>query len=345
LNTALESITLLKNEQNLLPLKSDAKIFVCGPAANSLNIINGAWTHTWQGVDTTYNTRGAKTILQALREQSTGQVDYVMGADLDALVNLDLALSKAKTAEVIVICLGEIPSTEKPGDIEDLNLPAAQMKLVQEMSKLNKPIVLTFSFNRPMIVRDVEPLATAILHTYLPGDFGGVALAKILFGEVNPSGKLPFTYPRHTGSLLFYDHKHTELLDKDFGYNTFNPQWEFGYGLSYSQFEYSNLKLNKTTFSENETIEVSVTVKNNSNIAGKEVVQVFVSDLVASITPSVQRLRGFEKIDLKPGASQTVTIQIPVRELAFVGIDKRWVVEPGEFVLKIKGLNKSFDVK
>lgn len=345
LETALESITLLKNDRNLLPLKKDAKILVCGPAANSLNVLNGAWTHTWQGVDTMYNTRGAKTILQSLREQATGQIDYVLGCDLDTVVNLELALSKARNAEVIVICLGELPSTEKPGDIEDLNLPAAQIELVREMSKLNKPMVLTFSFNRPMIVREVEPMATSILHTYLPGDFGGMALAKVLFGEVNPSGKLPFTYPRYTGSLLFYDHKHTELLDKDFGYNTFNPQWEFGFGLSYSQFEYSNLTLNKTTFSKNETIEVNITVKNTSNIFGKEVVQVYVSDLVASITPSVQRLRGFDKIELKPNESKTVKILIPVGELAFVGKENRWLVEPGEFVLKIKGLTKSFEVK
>jgi beta-glucosidase len=345
LNTALESITLLKNDSDLLPLKSDAKILVCGPAANSLNVINGAWTHTWQGVDTTYNTRGAKTILQALREQGTGQIDYVLGCDLDSVINIDLALSKARNAEVIVICLGEIPSTEKPGDIEDLNLPAAQIKLVREMSKLNKPIVLTFSFNRPMIVREIEPLAHAIVHTYLPGDYGGEALAKILFGEANPSGKLPFTYPRHTGSLLFYDHKHTELLDKDFGYNTFNPQWEFGFGLSYSLFEYSNLRLNKTSFSVNETIEVSITVKNASSVTGKEVVQVFVSDLVASITPSVQRLRGFEKINLEPGESKTVKIQIPVQDLAFVGTENRWLAEPGEFTLKIKEFSEKFEIK
>lgn len=345
LNTALESITLLKNDSDLLPLKSDAKILVCGPAANSLNVINGAWTHTWQGVDTTYNTRGAKTILQALREQVTGQIDYVLGCDLDSVVNLDLALSKARNAEVIVICLGEIPSTEKPGDIEDLNLPAAQIKLVREMSKLNKPIVLTFSFNRPMIVREIEPLAHAIVHTYLPGDYGGEALAKILFGEANPSGKLPFTYPRHTGSLLFYDHKHTELLDKDFGYNTFNPQWEFGFGLSYSKFSYSNLKVEKSTYSNSDVVKISVDVRNDSDVDGKEVVQVYIADLVASITPSVKRLRGFKKVMLKANEKQTVSFEIPVNDLAFVGKDLKWLVEPGEFEVQVATMKKKFEVK
>jgi beta-glucosidase len=345
LQTAQESITLLKNNNNLLPLKKGTKVLLCGPAANSLNIINGAWTHTWQGVDTNFNTRGARTIYQAMQDINPGLVSYVLGSDLEEEVNIAAAVAAAKNNDVIVVCLGELPSTEKPGDIEDLNLPKAQQRLVQELSKTGKPIIFVFAFNRPLIVREIEPLADAILHAYLPGDFGGVALSQILFGDVNPSGKLPFTYPRHTGSLLFYDHKHTELLDKDFGYNTFNPQWEFGFGLSYSNFVYSNLKIDKDIYSQVDVVRISIDVKNTSERAGKEVVQVYVSDLVASITPSVKRLRAFKKVHLEAGESKTVQIDMPIAELAFVNIGLKWIVEPGEFLLQVAALKKNFDVK
>lgn len=345
LETALESITLLKNDGDILPLSKNAKLLVCGPAANSLNIINGAWTHTWQGVDTMWNTKGVPTIVEALRKHSTGQIDYVLGSDLFDEVNTGQAVAKGRAADVIVICLGEIPSTEKPGDIEDLNLPLAQQNLVRELSKLGKPIILTFSFNRPMIVREIEPLAKAIVHTYLPGDYGGEALARILYGDANPSGKLPFTYPRHTGSLMFYDHKNTELLDKNFGYNTFNPQWEFGFGLSYSKFKYSNLKVEKSQYAQSDVVKISVDVKNESAVDGKEVVQVYIADLVASITPSVKRLRGFKKIMLKANDIQTVSFEIPVSALAFVGKDLKWIVEAGEFEVQINSLKKKFEVK
>ncbi len=345
LKTAQESITLLKNDNNLLPLKKGTKVLLCGPAANSLNIINGAWTHTWQGLDTIYNTKGALTMYQAMQEMNPGQVSYVLGSDLDEEVNIAAAVSAARLNDVIVVCLGEMPSTEKPGDIEDLNLPMAQQNLVRELSKTGKPIILVFAFNRPMIVREIEPLASAIVHTYLPGDFGGIALSQILFGDVNPSGKLPFTYPRHTGSLLFYDHKHTELLDKDFGYNTFNPQWEFGFGLSYSKFVYSDLKIDKKSYAQGDVVRISVQVKNDSDRPAKEVVQVFVSDLVASITPSVKRLRAFRKIDLEAGEMKTIEIEMPITALAFVNKDLKWIVEPGEFLLQVNTLKQKFNVK
>lgn len=343
--TAQESITLLKNDNNLLPLKKGTKVLLCGPAANSLNIINGAWTHTWQGVDTNFNTKGAFTIYQAMQAMNPGPVSYLLGSDLDKEVNIAATVSAAKNHDVVVVCLGEMPSTEKPGDIEDLNLPMAQQNLVRELSKTGKPIILVFAFNRPMLVREIEPLASAIVHTYLPGDFGGIALSQILFGDVNPSGKLPFTYPRHTGSLLFYDHKHTELLDKDFGYNTFNPQWEFGFGLSYSKFVYSNLKIDKKSYGQSDVVRISVQVKNESDRPAKEVVQVFESDLVASITPSVKRLRAFRKVDLEAGETKTIEIEMPISELAFVNKVLKWIVEPGEFVVQVKHLTTKFDVK
>lgn len=343
--TAEESITLLKNEGLTLPLSKDANILVCGPAANSLNILNGAWTHTWQGVETKYNTQGAKTIYEALMAKGTGTINYVEGASLDATTSLSEAVAKGKSADAIVICIGEVPSTEKPGDIEDLNLPAAQQELVNELSKLNKPIVLAMVLNRPMIVREIEPHADAILHCYLPGDYGGEALANVLYGDVNPSGKLPFTYPRQTGSLVFYDHKYTETLDKNFGRDAFNPQWEFGYGLSYTSFEYSEPQLNKTSLGTSETLEITVEVKNTGTVSGKEVVQVYVTDQVASITPSVKRLRAFQKVNIEAGGTTTVKLSIPISELAFVNAENKWVVEPGDFEIHLNTYSIPFTVQ
>ena len=345
LNTAIESITLLKNEKNILPLKENASILVCGPAANSLNIQNGAWTHTWQGMDTTYNTKGAKTFFQAIKEQSKGEVLFSQGSKLDGKSNLNETIIKAKLSEVIVICVGEQPATEIPGNIDDLNLPDAQVELVEELSKLNKPIILVMSFNRPRILKSVEVKSSAILHTYLSGDFGGEALAQILFGKSNPSGKLPFTYPKHTGTFINYDHKFTEVFDKDFGKKGFDPQWEFGYGQSYSNFTYSNLIFNKSTFTQNDTISFSLDITNNSEINGKEIIQVYVSDTVASITPSVKRLRAFSKKMIKAQNTETVYFSIPVSELAFVNKNNNWIVEPGCFVLKVGDFKKSFIVE
>jgi len=345
LNTAIESITLLKNDSELLPLAKTTNLLVCGPAANSLNIQNGAWTYTWQGVDTKYNTDDAQTIYQAISLGSEGNVEYAVGSDLASPNGLDDVLSKAKQADVILVCLGEIPCTEKPGDIESLELPEAQKELVQELDKLGKPMILALVLNRPRIISDVEPLAHSILHCYLPGDQGGRALAEIIFGDANPSGKLPFTYPRYTGSLVPYDHKYTETLDKNFGRNAFNPQWEFGHGLSYSKFEYSNLRMDRSIYGSNDTIKVSVDISNNSLIEGKEVVQVFVTDLVASITPSVKRLRGYQKVNVYPGEITTVTLSIPVQELGFVNVNGNHIVESGGFQLTIAGLQSDFSVK
>ena len=345
LETALESITLLKNDKNILPLKKDANILICGPAANSLNILNGAWTHTWQGVDENYNTKSAKTIVEAIKEATTGKVEHVLGSNLNEEINIGEAISKAKNMDYILVCIGELPSTEKPGDIEDLTLPKSQQKLVERLSELGKPIILAMVLNRPQIVREIEPLSNAILHCYLPGDFGGEALTKILYGEVNPSGKLPFTYPRYTGSLVSYDHKHTEKLDKNFGYEAFNPQWEFGFGLSYANFSYDNLLLDNKSYGVNDTIYISVDVYNNSPVEGKEAVLVFVSDEVASITPSVKRLRAFKKVNIENGKSTTVKLKIPVNELAFVGVNNQWEVEPGEFTLMIDNLETTFYVQ
>lgn len=344
-NTALESITLLKNENSTLPLAANANVLVCGPAANSLNILNGAWTHTWQGIDDKYNTKGANTIYEALSNASEGRVDFVLGASLDKEESIAQAVSKAKQSDVIVVCLGELPSTEKPGDIEDLTLPVAQRNLVKELSKTGKPIVFAMVFNRPLVISEIEPNANAIVHCYLPGDYGADALTQLLYGKANPSGKLPFTYPRHTGSFVPYDHKYTETLDKNFGRDAFNPQWEFGHGLSYSTFEYANLKVDKESYGSDGTIKVSVDVTNSSDVAGKEVVQVYVTDMVASITPSVKRLRGYKKVNVAAGATETIVIEVPVSELAFVNAANKWEIEAGEFELHVGNQHTAFTVK
>jgi len=343
--TAEESITLLKNEKHALPLSKNSNILVCGPAANSLNILNGAWTHTWQGLDTNYNTKGCLTIYEAIKEMVGTDVNIAEGAKLYENKGLNSIISQAKSADVVIVCLGEEPSTEKPGDIQDLHLPQAQKELVKELSKLNKIIIMVQVFNRPLIVRDIEPLADAVVNCYQPGDYGAKALANILFGNVNPSGKLPFTYPRYTGSLVPYDYKHTEKLDKNFGDNAFHPQWEFGFGLSYTVFDYTNLELDQSSYGTSDTIKATVDVTNSGKINGKEVVQVYVNDLVASITPSVKRLRAFSKIEVKAGETKTVTLKIPIHELAFVGKDNNWTTELGDFQLFIDTLNTSFSLK
>ena len=344
LNTAQESITLLKNDNQILPLSKNQKILVCGPAGNSLNILNGAWTHTWQGVDTAYNTKGVETVFESIQELSNEKIAYSQGVNLNEVKNIQETLSKASQSDIIVACIGEVPCTEKPGDIEDLSISMAQKELVNELSKLGKPIVLIMVLNRPRIVSDIEPLVSGIVQCYLPGDFGGTALAQVLFGDVNPSGKLPFTYPRHTGSIVLYDHKYTEKLDKDFGENAFNPQWEFGFGLSYSKFDYSNLKIDKQSYSINDVIKCSVDVSNNSSVSGKEIVQVYISDLVASITPSVKRLRAFDKVLIQAGETKTVEFNIKVQELSFVANNFRWVVEPGQFLITIKDLSANIEI-
>jgi beta-glucosidase len=330
---ALECMTLLKNDKNVLPLSKSAKILVTGPGANSLNYLNGAWTHTWQGVETRFNTPGKKTIIEAINDKVGKQnITYVEGSSLEADINTSKAVEAAKTNDIIIVCLAELPSTEKVGDIEDLTLPLAQRNLVKELSKTGKPIVFIMTIDRPRIISEIEPLASGVLMAYLPGNEGGRAIAEVLFGDFNPSGKLPFTYPRYTGSFFTYDHKFSETKDKDFKTEAFNPQYQFGFGLSYTTFNHSNLKVDKKNLiGKGDAINVQVTITNTGKIAGKEVVQIYTKDLVATITPSVKRLKGFKKVSLQPGESQTVSFKITPDQLGFVGNDNKWVTEPGDF--------------
>mgnify|MGYP006347282791 FL=1 len=337
-NMAEESITLLKNNNQVLPIQQSAKILVTGPAANSMTYLNGAWTRTWQGTDTIWNDQSKYTIREAFNPATTTFIASDNMSDTDVREKMFAA---AKASDVIIICLGEKPSTEKVGDIDALTMPDNQQQLVGLLKSTGKPVVLVLVENRPLIVNDIEPLCDAIVLAYEPGDYGGLALANIIYGKVNPSGKLPFTYPRHEASLLWYDHKHTETLDQTFGRKAFNPQWEFGYGLSYTTFQYSNLKISNDTLSTG-NLQISVDVTNTGTTTGKEVVQFYIADRYASITPSVKRLRGFEKVEIKPGTTHIVSFTISAKDLAFVGRDEKWISEAGWFDIMLGSEKSSF---
>jgi len=261
----------------------------------------------------------------------------------DSIINIDAAIQAAANVDYILLCVGENSYTETPGNLVDLSLSDNQLALANALIKTGKPIILILNEGRPRIINRIEPGAAAIIDTYLPGNFGGDALADILTGDINPSGKLPITYPRYTNALTGYIHKTSEGLGNPQG-GEFNPQFQFGFGLSYTTFAYSNLTINKQTFSPDETLTVSVTVKNTGNKDGKEVVQLFIDDLYASLAADVKRLRGFEKINLKAGESKTVEFKVPVKQLAFVNLNNKKQLEEGDFKIEVSNLNTTFKV-
>ena len=335
---AAESITLLKNNNKTLPFEAQKKerILVCGPAANSLNLLNGAWTHTWQGVDTRFNTPNKLTILQAMRQGfGNSQILFAQGSSLDSLKEIDQCLQQANQADKIVVCLGETPCTEIPGNIESLELPEAQRQLVLKLATLNKPIVLVCCFNRPRIIRELVEKASAVIYAYLPGDEGGRAISDVLLGNVNPSGKLPFTYPKAANDLVHYNRKTSEDQDVDFSANAYRPQFDFGFGLSYTQFEYSPATLSKLSLGNNDSITVTVTVTNKGTKTGKEVVQLYYKDLVASITPASKQLTDFKKIELAPGQSKNVEFKVTKANFSFINKALKRVTEAGEIELQL----------
>lgn len=336
--TAEEAITLLENRNNILPLKANQKIFVTGPAAHSMSMLNGAWTRTWQGVDTLWDDPSNNTILEALKVASAN-VTYAPGCGIDTELNLTEALNMARQSDVIVACMGEKPSTEKPGDIDDLSLSRAQLNYLNTLIATGRPVVLVLVENRPRLVSEVADRCAAVVMAYQPGDTGGDVLADILMGKVNPSGKLPLTYPRFNHSLLWYDHKYTETFDVNFGNKAFNPQWEFGHGLSYSNLKYSSLSVSKSRFTGDESITIEVVITNPSDREAKESVLLFSRDHFASVTPSVKKLRDFTKISLKAGESQTVRFTLKASDLSFVGVEGKAITEPGDFDLMIGTLS------
>jgi beta-glucosidase len=352
-NTAAESITLLKNDNNTLPVSKKAKILVTGPNANSMRCLNGGWSYTWQGEKTDVYAKQYNTILEALTNKfGKENVKYQQGVaynpgwgkfNEDSLVNFDEAVIAAADVDYILLCIGEDSYTETPGNINDMNLSTNQIALAQAMIKTGKPVITILNEGRPRIINEIVPGSKAILDIYLPSNFGADALADILTGDINPSGKLPITYPRYPNSLISYIHKPSEGGGNPQG-GDFDPQWQFGFGLSYTTFAYSDLKINKTTFGPDENATVNVTVKNTGNKEGKEVVQLYTSDLVASITPDVKRLRRFEKVNLKPGESKTITFTLPLKELAFVNNDNKKILEAGDFKIQVENLTTTFNV-
>jgi len=355
---ASESITLLKNNNDILPLNGKPKILVTGPNGNNMRTLNGAWSYSWQGELTDRFAGDFNTIYEALQNNyGINNVKYVPGVSYkengsyyDMVEdNINAAVREARNSDYIVLCLGENTYTEKPGDLNDLNLHQLQVKLAKKLAETGKPIILILNLGRPRLISDIEPLMSAVINVYLPGNFGGDALSDIISGDVNPSGKLPYTYPAYPNSLLPYYYKPSEVQNNAQGaYNYIgevNNLYDFGFGLSYSEFIYSDFKINKDQFGFNETIKVSVNVENISKIDGFETIQLYSSDLYASITPDIKRLRDFNKVEIKAGEKKTITFDLPVDELAFVNSDNQLVVEPGNFKLTIDRFSKEISVR
>jgi beta-glucosidase len=346
-DAAVQTMILLKNK-GILPLKQGQKILVTGPNANSMRCLNGGWSYTWQGKDADKFASSHNTILEAMQQRfGNANIVYEPGVTYnnDGLYweenepQIDRAVRAAAQVDVILACVGENSYAETPGNLDDLALSAKQRDLVKALAKTGKPIVLVLNEGRPRLISDIEPLAEAVVNILLPGNEGGNALARLLAGVDNFSAKMPYTYPRYSASLTTYDYRVSEMtgtMEGAYDYNAqVDVQWPFGFGLSYTTFDYSNLRVDKTEFSAGDVLNVSVDVKNTGSRAGKESVLLFSRDIVASIIPEARRLRAFTKIDLQPGEQRTVTFSLPANDLAFVGYDDQRHLEPGEFVLQI----------
>ena len=347
LKAAEESEVLLKND-GILPLAKGKKILLTGPNANQMRCLHGGWSYTWQGSKAEDLSEKYNTIYEALCNKY-GKENVILeqgvtynedGAYYDENEpQIDKAVAAAAQADIIIAAIGENSYTETPGNLTDLWLSKNQRKLVKELAKTGKPIILVLNEGRPRLIADIEPLAKAVVDILIPGNYGGDALANLLAGDANFSAKMPYTYPREINSLNTYDYKVSEEVGTMAGAYNYDAkvslQWPFGYGLSYTTFEYSNLKVDKATFSADDVLTVSVDVKNTGSRAGKEAVLLYSSDLVASVVPDNKRLRDFTKIELQPGEVKTVTFQLPAKNLAFVGADGKWTLEEGDFILKI----------
>ena len=348
LQAAEESIVLLKNEDSILPLLRGSKILLTGPNANQMRCLHGGWSYTWQGAKAEDLSEKYNTIYEALC-QKYGKENIILeqgvtynenGAYYDENApEIDKAVAAAAQADVIIAAIGENSYTETPGNLTDLWLSENQRNLVKELAKTGKPIILVLNEGRPRLIADIEPLAKAVVNILIPGNYGGDALGNLLAGDANFSAKMPYTYPREINSLNTYDYKVSEEVGTMAGAYNYDAkvslQWPFGYGLSYTTFEYSNLRVDKATFTADDVLTVTVDVKNTGNKAGKEAVLLYSSDLVASIVPDNRRLRDFTKIDLQPGETKTVTFSLPAKNLAFVGADCKWTLEEGDFILKV----------
>src|SRR6266478_2524581 len=346
LEAARESITLLKNENHALPLAKASRVLVTGPDADSLIPLNNGWTYTWQGDRASAYPKDRATILKAIQEKiGAGNVTYVPGTTVDHEVDVAKAVEAASSADAVVICIGEWAYAETPGNITDLTLPEAQLFLVHKIEETKKPVILVLTEGRPRIINRIAGPAKAIVMAYNPSNEGAQAIADILFGDVNPSGKLPITYPRWPNRLFTYDHKVFEGEDWGEGKAQAPPQFEFGTGLSYTSFAYSDLRVTQAGAAGARTVQVEVSVKNTGDRAGKEVVQVYLSQRFASVTPPLKRLKRFAKVALQPGESRKLSFALTADDLSFIGLENKRVVEPGTFDVLVGGLHQSFEWK
>ena len=351
LQAAEESMILLKNENNLLPLSpqpSALKMLVTGPNANQMRCLNGGWSYTWQGNKTDRFAQQYNTIFEALSNRfGSGNVVLEQGVTYvpegayyeEDASRIEEAVRAAQNVDVIIACVGENSYTETVGNLSDLALSDNQRRLVKALAQTGKPIVLVLNEGRPRLVSDLEPLCKAVVNVLLPGNYGADALARLLAGDANFSGRMPYTYPRNSAELTTYDYRVSEHCDRMAGaydYDaTVNVQWPFGFGLSYTTFAYSNLRVDKSHFTKDDVLQVSVDVTNTGQRAGSHSVLLYSSDLVASLTPENRRLRAFQKVSLQPQETRTVTFQLPASDLAFVGYDGHWTLEEGDFLLTV----------
>ena len=348
LKAAEESEILLKNKDQILPLKKGTKILVTGPNAHSMRCLNGGWSYSWQGHLADRFASKYNTLYEAIcQEFGADHVRLEQGVTYVAegtyteenTPEIAKAVAAAHQVDVIIACIGENSYCETPGNLSEMAISENQRNLVKALATTGKPMILVLNEGRPRIIHDLEPLAQGIIHIMLPGNFGGNALANILSGEANPSAKMPYTYPRHEAELTTYDYRVSEEMDKmegAFDYEAvISVQWPFGYGLSYTTFEYSRLVCSHSDFNVQDELTFTVDVTNTGKRTGKEVVMLFSRDMVASLTPENRRLRAFQKVELKPGETKQVTLKIPASDLAFVGSDGRWILEAGEFRIQV----------
>jgi beta-glucosidase len=353
---------LLKNDKNILPLAKNKKVLVTGPTADSLISLNNGWTWVWQGSEPSLYPKDKMTIQQAIKAKlGEKNVEFVQGTALtqppnttsvnttptmfDKEIDVEKAIAQAKKSDVVVLCLGEGSYTETPGNLTDLTLSETQLKFAEKIIATGKPVVLVMVEGRPRLISRIADQVSGILLALNPSNEGGTAIADVLFGDYNPNGKLPFTYPRSPNNYMTYDHKLFETEDTNYGNAATRPQFDFGSGMSFTTFEYSDLKLDKNSIAMNGDVNVSVNVKNTGNRAGKETVILYVRDEVATLSPPGKRVKRFAKISLDPGQSKTLKFTLKKEDLSYIGTNNKPVVEPGDFTVLVGSLKATFVLK
>ena len=337
---ARESIVLAKNDNHILPLKKDSNILVTGPTANLLSAMNGGWTITWQGDDESLYPKNQLTVFKAIEKKSTGKVTYIEGSSFTDEIDINRVIEAAKNHDTIVLCLGEKPYTETLGNIGSLNLNQAQINLANAVIATGKPVVLVTLGGRPRIITAQVQKVDGVILGFLPGMEGGAAIADIIFGDYNPNGRLPISYPRDTNDIVMYDHKPIESYES----NGYKPLYPFGHGLSYTTFQTSDLKLQKDKFTLDENINITVTVKNTGLIKGKETVLLYVNDIAASVTRPSKQLKAFKKVELNPGQIENLSFILHPDDLSFIGVDLKRTVEVGDFKVMVGNETVTFSL-